>query len=802
MANGDGDRRGGGFGGGGGARSDQDEASWNDRSYRRGYDPNDSENTGSRYDEQYRQQQMGFEHADDNQYDARNRQSSVIFWPGPGKFIIPRMPNGEVANSWAAHDALVSDERNGLTFNPDKYPLFDGIIFEKFPQIDHPRYAGLLKNLAILRNDTYSQLLDDGSFDPGDEIHVPKIVAIATALGDALANDKWYKRIFTRSLDADVANIEGVGAAEMYKYLLSIQSEPGFFQNFIDNIRSLIGLPNHNFGIGGLEQTPFTDDNLRAAPPVAGPSPDTNPDKGAGPDAPATGMSVPPVPVPPGDAVGQMVALSEKMGNTATQFQSMASLQEPERKQAVVEAHTILRWLKNLQFTDVDMETWLDQGTPPEQVAKAEALEQLVRIYTGQLQVVQRENPAFMRSDAIVEDASNAAGAMALAVIEHTLNMLPDGHPSIPKLEALADALPEKAEILQNQSVMRLIETMEIGMERATGQQVSDVAPLERLLTMSRRSNNVAYTLKRPVSEMEPPRRREAIDLAHEILRRLREMSFSESPMEKIIDSGSLQDKAALAQKVAEMVEIYQNKLFEAAQVSPAIFSDPRIQEANDAVGSFAYAIKLMAAKEMPNSIAAAQQISAEAAQMPEQWKHLEGRLAERLKSVESGLAAAHEAIEARQQEQQQQQQNEDQQVQTEQALSDQTRRKKRRRRSGSSSGLTRSAKRRNAGDLNGDGVADKFQGLNLGQESRAIRLDSRPVTGKSSKAEKPAALTQSFDPKDMETIRKLGGDLHKISKDMRDISNSLASVSPDDKNFAARSADRDLQQPQKPKGI
>ena len=152
-------------------------------------------------------------------------QSRVQFFPNLGKFIIPR------ENSWAAHARLVNEDRTDLHFDPTKYPAFDAIIAQRCgieglynpAHKDYKKYEGLRTNLEVLRNDIMGFYLNDGSFDAGDEKYVPYMASIAETLGDALANDRWHTRPFTRSMSVDVANVEGVGAAEMYKYLLSRQ---------------------------------------------------------------------------------------------------------------------------------------------------------------------------------------------------------------------------------------------------------------------------------------------------------------------------------------------------------------------------------------------------------------------------------------------------------------------------------------------------------------------------------------------------------------------------------------------------
>lgn len=770
---------------------------WNDRAYARQRDPRSEQETGSRYSEIQSQIQQGFPKDDDDAYhEGVNRgQNAVKFWPSVGKFIIPKTADGEVANTWEKHAEIVCNDDNGLFFNPEKYLFFDKIIAEKFGKKalfdpdhrDYAKYEGLRTNLEVLRNDIIGIYLRDGSFDPGDEVYVPCIQGIAETLGDALANDVWYKKLFTRPINVELANVEGVGAAEMYKYLLAVQSQPGMFQNLVANVRDLSGFPARNWNLPSLDDTPFSDANLTATSVLA--------EKAV---------------VPEGDVLSQAVAISEKIG--AKKHNAVETLGDADRKQSVVEAHTILRWLKNLQATDMDVQEWVGLGSPAQQIAKTEALGHLVDHFNTQLEQARKLNPLAVEGDATLAAASDAANALTLAVIEQTLTMLPLGHEAIARLEALSKTLPPEAEALQTQSVGRLIEAVELGLERASGQQVGTLSPLERLIEMSRRINSSAKKL-RSVSELEQPRRREAIDEAHKILRGLQNLGFSDEPMEKTMSSGTLEEKAAFVQKIADMVDMYQNMLSEAVQVNPDILSDQRVKEANDAVGTFAYGFSLMAAKEIPGGASDMQRISAEVETMPEQWKNLSAHTVAKLaKTMEAGMESMDEAIA----QQRQQQQSQDEELATKmEASSEHTDRmngKKRRRRStksGKGSNLVMAAKRRNAGDLNGDGVADSMQGLNLGGNSNQIKVSSKPLLG-DGKLQKTgntpenieAAFMQGLNAKDMEAVKKLGGDLKKLNKEMKDVNTSIGGdkIMPDNKNFALRNTEREGVQ--KPKGL
>src|SRR5262249_35444351 len=143
---------------------------------------------------------------------------------------------------------------------------------------------------------------------------------------------------------------------------------------------------------------------------------------------------------------------------------------------------------------------------------------------------------------------------------------------------------------------------------------------------------------------------------------------------------GRPEEKADFAEKLDEMADMYKNLLQEAAQSNPNILQDPKTQEANNAVDSMLHAVKLMAAKEIPTSLSATQQISAEVTQSPEEWKNLKGHTVDRLlQSMEGGLEKAVQDIQADQERQQDQEMA--QEMAESSALQGNMQRKKRRRR-------------------------------------------------------------------------------------------------------------------------
>ncbi|MDX2073572.1 MAG: hypothetical protein SFX19_04305 [Alphaproteobacteria bacterium] len=559
-------------------------------------------------------------------------QEDVHYFPDVGKFIIP------AENTWAGHAELVYNKELRLGFHPDRY-FFDKIIADKLrlPALadsnhpDYAKYEGLRTNLAVLRNDVIGMYLDDGGFDKGDEKFIPPLKAIAETLGEALANDVWWKRPFVHSFSRDVANVEAVGAAEMYKFLLRQQEQSGL----INSLRILAGAPDNHWGLRPLEQSAFSPQALSAPPPNLGVIA-----RGAAP-APAVAMA----PDAAGKRATESLALINKVNK---QFQPVEALSANDKAMSVDDGRTILRWLRNLQGMDVDVQDFLSAGTPPEQIAKAEALGALVHLYASQLQ-----HCPPMHHVQTVKDGADAAGGAAMMIAEHAMTLLPEGNPARALLASAIDTMPESYYERSTQSVARLLDHMELGLSKMSGQQIGERTAIDRLLEASERIHRHAKQL-RSVTTLAEPKREESVELGREILRKLRGMMFSDKPIEEQMSAGNPDEKAALVEKIDEMVEIYRNILAEALAVNPGLANDPRIKAANDAVGGMTHGIKLMASKDIPNSIAQAQQISADVTQMPQEWKHMHERTTDRLlETMEGGLEAAVEGMEEAEQQEQ-----------------------------------------------------------------------------------------------------------------------------------------------------
>ncbi len=710
----------------------------------------------------------------------RAAQNDVHFFPGMGKFIIPE------DTTWAAHAKIVLDNDSNLFFSPEKYPDFDKIIADKLkiPALtnrnhkDFAKYRGLRTNLEVLRNDLIGQYLDDGAFNPGDQAYIPKIRAIATALGEALANDQWFKRPFTKHLSLGVASVEAVGAAEMYKFLLDEQDKTQHFSGIRGGFRNLASLNDKNWGLLPIEKTPFSEKGLSSPLPIIPEMITAETAKAMADEAAAKARA---------EALQQqpMQQAAQKMGvpspqadkshdliNTTKKMQSVDSLLPPTKENSVEEGRTILRWLRNLQLGDRDAEEWLGSGTPTEQTSKADMLGKLVDSYAQQMAAAHNTHPERLSHDDVLE-GRDAAGGASMMIAEHALSQLPKDSDAARKLEAAIDAMPESYFERSHQPLARLLDSMENGMAQMAGTNVHERSAEERLREATTKLNANAKSL-RSVDTLETPKREESVELGREILRKLKKLLSNDKPFDEAIDTGRPEDKVRLAQYVEEISEIYKNMLARVAINKPEILRNKKIEEANDAVGTFSHAISLMAAKEMPGNAAATQQISAEAAQMPDKWKGMSGQTLDRLmKHITEAIEQLGQEQQAQDTQRQQEEDNAQQMMQANANATGSTRRKRKRR---SSSGAGGKKAEKVQQELSADDAA-------AGQG----RYRERKETAQSA--------YMGLSEKDISAIRDVGGSLRDLNSQAIGLSAmdvpADKPVMPDDKSAAQQAIEQ-----------
>lgn len=296
----------------------------------------------------------------------------------------------------------------------------------------------------------------------------------------------------------------------------------------------------------------------------------------------------------------KFLVLTDSLLDIAQKLPNPEQLAAPKGADVIENARKSLRLLRTLQGMNMDMENWLCLGEPAGQQAKSELLFALIEIYAGMCKIAQLANPETL-SHFTIENANIACGSIALSVALHMLDILPAEHPRFVALDESLNALPMEWDVCQERSVDHLLDDLEGGLSHLANKPMGDRSPVDQLIEISEQIRQTARELY-SIDTLEEPAREESIELAREILRRLKNMLFSDKPIEDAIDKGKPNDKLAFARKISEMADMYKNLLLEASKKNPDIMNDPRVQKANRAVGDSADGVALMAIKEMPTT--------------------------------------------------------------------------------------------------------------------------------------------------------------------------------------------------------
>lgn|GEM_PF-2433247 len=738
----------------------------------------------------------------------RQAQGRVKTFPRAGTLILPE------ENTWIAHAMLVKDPHHDIRFDGTHYAAFDGAFAKAFgmpalSDTSNSKFDGLRINIAVMRNFILNHYLASKAITDSDEAVIPLLESIASTLAETLTSEKRGLRAISRTMSIDVVNIEGIGAAKMYAHLTEIQDKPSLLQPLM----KMFSKPLREWKLPPIEESPFSMQGLASPPPnyrmknlpdSAPRNKPTDPDleervKEAYAQSAQTQPQQPQAAEPTPTQMDEMADISEAIIETANKLRSVDSLAEPTRDESVEEARKILRWLRNMEFADRDIEEFLDQGAPITVVSKKQSMQKLVRIFAVQLQHAQRRNAALER-DSVIDNARDALDAMALTVAEHTRNQIPDNHPRLSALDEMIEAMPESALRRQAQPLTRLLDVIELGLERTTGQEVSDVSVASRLQLLSERINAMAFEMHSSAPPS-PPTREESLDLARDMLAKIKSHPFSGKTVDDIVQNATAEQKLAFAQQVHEMADAFRNMISEASMNNPNVLDDPKINEAKTAFGQFSHAISLMAAKEIPNSAAATQQISADVARMPEHWGDLHSRTVDRLvKGAEGALEKTLGDLAMDEDDQQEDLMKEA--IESALGDSDRSKRKKKKKRCDSKKRSGKGGKKQKK--LQIDITVDDYmlgQGR-FAQGGRDERSDARNEPRQA--AAMPTAMPvvmPGLRPEDLEVIRQLGGSLRNIGNQLKGLAPAISNVqggsavASDDKSAGQRTIEREQQQ-------
>lgn len=392
--------------------------------------------------------------------ELRDALKRVQYWPNAGRFVIPKQ------NTFAAHLALVREGNTvDIHFDPSTYLYFDRIIAQhaNSPELfdprhrDYAKYENLRDNLAVLRNDIMGIYMNDGSFDPGDEKYLPKLMQIATLIGDALyVGNKPTKAVFD-SLDKDLLNIEGAGAANLYEFLMEHQTSDTFLGNVKAALLRIFARPDNQWHLPAIEATPFCSAGL-TAPAMR--------------DELCTCSH------------RELQAWCAELAGQQLQAQPLATpaavqaITSGERREAINHGHTILEWLRNIKFSDKSLKDFIDTGNPASTLPERDAINALIDAYYD------IGSTAFQTHPQLYLNPKIQVANEVLESLEHALQLMA----KLEKPRSIADTMqisvdetqqPDKWNEMAGHTVDRLMQTLKGGLEEAVGameQQQMDMA--------------------------------------------------------------------------------------------------------------------------------------------------------------------------------------------------------------------------------------------------------------------------------------------------------------------------------------
>lgn len=355
------------------------------------------------------------------------------------------------------------------------------------------------------------------------------------------------------------------------------------------------------------------------------------------------------------DLTDKFLASSDALLFAARNLENPENLLPPSAGDETENGRKALRLLRTLHGITKDMEEWLRLGDQRVQLGKVEMLQSLVGVYAGLVKITHLQNPELL-AHFTVENANFSCGGIALAASLHTLEAATDDSPVLESLEKGLEQFPQEWEVRLAQAVEYLLNDIEGGLSHLANKPMGDKSPIDKLVEISEKIQQTASELC-SVDALEEPAREESIELAREILRRLKNMLFSDKPIEEAIDTGKPNDKLAFARKIAEMAEMYKNLLKQAAINDPSILNDPRVKKANDAVGKCADGITQMTLHElaMANSANALSRQQIEKAEKLQETLSKKGKGERKttenlMKSVEGGVESAAKSLSGNQQ--------------------------------------------------------------------------------------------------------------------------------------------------------
>lgn len=388
--------------------------------------------------------ETGLEHLRDELFASAVKR--VREWEGVGRFIIPR------ENNFAAHLDLVRNLRAGsIAFDPKSYPVFDARLVAAAEKPEVFASETLCENLAVLRNFIIGYYdADAAAYGDGGAYGAQELWEMANELGCAIHNEnvtlpEWIvPKLQKRRLD-----VKGEGAATAYRFLLKRQRQDGLLGDILAKIRRWLGLPLREWDLPPIEITPFARDALHVATP-----PDV-----LSMDHEALENYCHDVKKPP---AAQEVAKYEQGRQDAPPVE--ANLDMPLKREAIDHGITILRWFRDIEFSDKSAMEMLESGAPEEK----NEMVGLVSKFVGYYQKISAR--AFERDASLAEREEVREADTAMQILRHTIKLLaamekPVSMAQTQQISSDSTQQPKRWDEMGGQTIDRLMKTLKGGLE-------------------------------------------------------------------------------------------------------------------------------------------------------------------------------------------------------------------------------------------------------------------------------------------------------------------------------------------------
>jgi hypothetical protein len=387
--------------------------------------------------------------------------------PAVGNFMFPR------EQTWAAHRELILDEQLNLGFSPKQYSGFDNVLHQKVrlrgfydrKEVRYAKYDVARENLAIVRNYLLNEFFRDGKVDDNDYDRgkLKQLRAIAEDLTEGFNNDTVPRNPLKFHVSMARANKPGEGAQYLYKKIMERQQD----RNWLTPLWELLGQETRDWGLPGLENSPFSDAALLRPPPAHGIDAaltDEEIEEAAAMFARSQIGIGDPIPDTVDQSVEQLNHIADSFVEASLMAMSVEELAQPTKREAIEEAKNILDKLKlkiGSAFISHGLEQFGDMG-----MKVLGDLKTLVDTYTVNLNKLAGldaniyENPA-------VEAANKALGKLSyMAKTETLIRAYRQGDSRIAaKVEGELSAMPDMWKPKDGETFEGVLSDLESGLK-------------------------------------------------------------------------------------------------------------------------------------------------------------------------------------------------------------------------------------------------------------------------------------------------------------------------------------------------